>query len=125
VLNLIINATEAVDEGGLVTVATGQEMLDRESLARMTFGADVDTGPYVFVDVVDNGHGISDETLSRMFDPFFSTKDQGRGLGLAAVRGIVRSHQAALRVSSAPGQGTRFRVWLSLMPGRQSRSATN
>ena len=125
VLNLIINATEAVDEGGLVTVATGQEMLDRESLARMTFGADVDAGPYVFVDVVDNGHGISDETLSRMFDPFFSTKDQGRGLGLAAVRGIVRSHQAALRVSSAPGQGTRFRVWLSLMPGRQSRSATN
>ena len=125
VLNLIINATEAVDEGGLVTVATGQEMLDRESLARMTFGAEVDAGPYVFVDVVDNGHGISDETLSRMFDPFFSTKDQGRGLGLAAVRGIVRSHQAALRVSSAPGQGTRFRVWLSLMPGRQSRSATN
>jgi PAS domain S-box-containing protein len=124
VLNLIINATEAVDEGGLVTVATGQEMLDREALARMTFGADVDPGPYVFVDVVDNGHGISDETLSRMFDPFFSTKDQGRGLGLAAVRGIVRSHQAALRVSSAPGQGTRFRIWLSLMPGRQSRSAT-
>ena len=125
VLNLIINATEAVDEGGLVTVATGQELLDREALSHMTFGADVDPGPYVFVDVVDNGHGISDETLLRMFDPFFSTKDQGRGLGLAAVRGIVRSHQAALRVSSAPGQGTRFRVWLSLMPGRQVRSATN
>ena len=124
VLNLIINATEAVDDGGLVTVATGQEALDREMLSRMTFGGDVEPGPYVFIDVVDNGQGMSDETMARMFDPFFSTKETGRGLGLAAVRGIVRSHQAALRVTSAPGQGTRFRVWLSLMPGRQSRPAS-
>jgi PAS domain S-box-containing protein len=124
VLNLIINATEAVDDGGLVTVATGQEAVDRQMLSRMTFGGDVEPGPYVFIDVVDNGYGISDETMARMFDPFFSTKETGRGLGLAAVRGIVRSHQAALRVTSAPGQGTRFRVWLSLMPGRQSRPAT-
>jgi PAS domain S-box-containing protein len=124
VMNLIINATEAVDEGGMVTVATGQESLDREMLSRMTFGADVEPGPYVFIDVVDNGQGMSEETMARMFDPFFSTKETGRGLGLAAVRGIVRSHQAALRVTSAPGQGTRFRVWVSLMPGRQSRPAT-
>jgi signal transduction histidine kinase len=124
VLNLIINATEAVDEGGLVTVVTGQEALDREMLSRMTFGGDVEPGPYVFIDVVDNGQGMSDETMARMFDPFYSTKETGRGLGLAAVRGIVRSHQAALRVTSAPGQGTRFRAWLSLMPGRQSRPAT-
>jgi PAS domain S-box-containing protein len=124
VLNLIINATEAVDDGGLVTVATGQEALDRQMLSRMTFGSDVEPGPYVFIDVVDNGQGMSDETMARMFDPFFSTKETGRGLGLAAVRGIVRSHQAALRVTSAPGQGTRFRVWLSLMPGRQSRPAS-
>jgi len=124
VLNLIVNATEAVDEGGLVTVATGQETLDREALSKMTFGSDVEPGRYVFVDVVDNGHGIGEETMARMFDPFFSTKETGRGLGLAAVRGIVRSHQAALRVTSAPGQGTRFRVWLSLIPGRQSRPAT-
>ena len=123
VLNLIMNATEAVDEGGLVTVATGQESLDREALSKMTFGSDAEPGRYVFVDVVDNGHGISEETMTRMFDPFFSTKETGRGLGLAAVRGIVRSHQAALRVTSAPGQGTRFRVWLSLIPGRQSRPA--
>ena len=124
VLNLIINATEAVDEGGLVTVATGQEALDRDMLSRMTFGADVEPGPYVFMDVVDNGLGMSDETMIRMFDPFYSTKETGRGLGLAAVRGIVRSHQAALRVTSASGQGTRFRIWLSLMPGRQSRPTT-
>ena len=124
VLNLIINATEAVDENGLVTVATGQEAVHRQMLSRMTFGADAEPGPYVFIDVVDNGQGMTEETMARMFDPFFSTKETGRGLGLAAVRGIVRSHQAALRVTSAPGQGSRFRVWISLMPGRQSRSAT-
>jgi signal transduction histidine kinase len=123
VLNLIINATEAVEEHGLVTVATGQEAVHREMLSRMTFGADVEPGPYVFIDVVDNGQGMTEETMTRVFDPFYSTKETGRGLGLAAVRGIVRSHQAALRVTSAPGQGTRFRVWLSLMPGRQSRPA--
>ena len=118
ITNLIVNATEAVAEGGLVTVATGQETLDREALSHMTYGGEVEPGRYVFVDVVDNGHGMTDETQARMFDPFFSTRDLGRGLGLAAVRGIVRSHHAALRVTSAPGQGTRVRVWLSLMPGR-------
>ncbi len=121
-LNLILNAIEAVDTGGVVTVETGQESLDREALARMTYGSDVEPGRYVFVDVVDNGHGMCEQTQERMFDPFFSTKEAGRGLGLATVRGIVRSHQAALRVTSAPGQGTRMRVWLSQMPGRQVRA---
>ena len=115
VLNLIINATEAVDEHGLVTVETGRELLDREALRHMRFGSDVPAGPYVFIDVVDNGHGMNDETLARIFDPFFSTKETGRGLGMAAVRGIVRSHNAALRVTTAPGQGTRFRVWFPLV----------
>ncbi len=114
VLNLIINATEAVEEDGVVTVETGEELLERGLLKHMTFGNDVEPGRYVFIDVVDNGSGISDHTLTRMFDPFFSTKDQGRGLGMAAVRGIVRSHRAALRVTSAEGQGTRFRVWFPL-----------
>lgn len=115
VLNLIINATEAVDEAGVVTVETGEEIIDRGMLKNMTFGADVEVGRYVFIDVVDNGHGMNDDTLARMFDPFFSTKDQGRGLGMAAVRGIVRSHHAALRVTTAAGQGTRFRVWFPLV----------
>ena len=114
VLNLIINATEAVDEDGVVTVETGEELLERGLLKHMTFGNDAEPGRYVFIDVVDNGSGMTDHTLARMFDPFFSTKDQGRGLGMAAVRGIVRSHRAALRVTSAEGQGTRFRVWFPL-----------
>jgi PAS domain S-box-containing protein len=114
VLNLIINAAEAVDDAGVITVETGEETRDRAILKKMTFGADVAPGRYVFIDVVDNGVGMNDDTLSRMFDPFFSTKDTGRGLGMAAVRGIVSSHRAALRVTSAEGQGTRFRVWFPL-----------
>lgn len=123
VLNLIINGTEAVDESGVVTVETGEEIVDRGMLKNMTFGADVEVGRYVFIDVVDNGHGMSDDTLARMFDPFFSTKDHGRGLGMAAVRGIVRSHHAALRVTTAVGQGTRFRVWFPLVLSSHSTSA--
>jgi PAS domain S-box-containing protein len=115
VLNLIVNAAEAVEEhGGVITVETGEEVLDRHLLKHMTFGNDVPAGRYVFIDVVDNGVGMSEHTLARMFDPFFSTKDSGRGLGMAAVRGIVRSHRAALRVTSAERQGTRFRVWFPL-----------
>ena len=114
VLNLIINAAEAVDENGVITVETGEESLDRGMLKKMTFGDNVAAGRYVFIDVVDNGVGMSEHTLARMFDPFFSTKDAGRGLGMAAVRGIVRSHRAALRVTSNEGQGTRFRIWFPL-----------
>ncbi|HET9706114.1 MAG TPA: histidine kinase N-terminal 7TM domain-containing protein [Vicinamibacterales bacterium] len=114
VLNLIVNAAEAVDDNGVITVETGCENLDREVLRKMTFGSEVPQGPYVFIDVVDNGIGMSEHTLTRMFDPFYSTKDTGRGLGMAAVRGIVRSHKAALRVTSAERQGTRFRVWFPL-----------
>ena len=114
VLNLIVNAAEAVDDAGVITVETGEESLGRALLAQMTFGDNVSPGRYVFIDVADNGAGMNEHTMTRMFDPFFSTKDQGRGLGMAAVRGIVRSHRAALRVTSAEGQGTRFRVWFPL-----------
>ena len=82
-------------------------------------------GDYVFIDVVDNGVGMSEQTLARMFDPFYSTKDTGRGLGMAAVRGIVRSHRAALRVTSKEGQGTRFRVWFPLGLSIHSTSAAS
>jgi signal transduction histidine kinase len=126
VLNLIINAAEAVDDQhGVITVATGREALDTATLKQMTFGSEVPPGDYVFIDVVDNGHGMSEHTLARMCDPFFSTKDHGRGLGMAAVRGIVGSHRAALRVTSKEGQGTRFRVWFPLGLSIHSTSAAS
>jgi len=125
VLNLIVNAAEAVDDDGVVTVETGEELLDRAALKKMTFGVDLPAGKYVFIDVVDNGVGMSEDTLARLFDPFFSTKGTGRGLGMAAVRGIVRSHRAALRVTSAVGQGTRFRIWFPLGLSIHSTSAAS
>ena len=125
VMNLIVNAAEAVDDHGVITVETGEETLDAGILKKMTFGADIEPGRHVFIDVVDNGVGMDDHTLTRIFDPFFSTKDQGRGLGMAAVRGIIRSHRAALRVTSAKGQGTRFRVWFPLGLSIHSTSAAS
>ena len=125
VLNLIVNAAEAVDDHGVITVETGTETLNQAMLQQMTFGDQVDPGPYVFIDVVDNGIGMSEHTMARMFDPFYSTKDTGRGLGMAAVRGIVRSHRAALRVTSKERQGTRFRVWFPLGLSIHSTSAAS
>ena len=124
-LNLIVNAAEAVDEGGVITVETGAESVDRTMLKTMTFGNDIGPGRYVFIDVVDTGAGMNDHTLSRMFDPFFSTKDTGRGLGMAAVRGIIRSHRAALRVTTAERQGTRFRAWFPLGVSIHATSASS
>ena len=111
-MNLIINAAEAVDENsGVVSVTTGVERLPAWTLADMTFGRDIEPGTYAFLDVRDNGPGMDAETLARIFNPFFTTKHSGHGLGLAAVQGIVRGHRGALHVASAPGQGARFRVW--------------
>jgi signal transduction histidine kinase len=111
-MNLIINAAEAVDENtGTVTVSTGVERLADASLAGMTFGGDVEPGMYAFLDVRDNGPGMDAETREKIFNPFFTTKQSGHGLGLAAVQGIVRGHHGALRVESVLGIGSRFRVW--------------
>ena len=66
----------------------------------------------MWLEVRDNGCGMSEETSKKIFDPFFSTKFTGRGLGLSAVQGIVRGHKGALEVQSAPGRGTTFRVFI-------------
>jgi signal transduction histidine kinase len=114
VLNLIVNASEAVDDGGRVTVSGGTEMLDTTTLTTMTFSAEAVPGHFSYVEVSDTGPGMDRGTLARIFDPFFSTKQTGRGLGLAAVQGIVRSHRGALRVDTAPGRGTTFKVWFPI-----------
>jgi signal transduction histidine kinase len=114
IMNLIINAADAVDEGGEIHVTTGVERLTLAQMREMNFGDEAAPGRYAFFDVRDNGCGMSAETLRKIFDPFFTTKHHGHGLGLAAVQGIVIGHRGALRVTSDPSWGSRFRVWFPL-----------
>jgi two-component system, cell cycle sensor histidine kinase and response regulator CckA len=114
--NLILNAAEAMEEGGgALSIQTGFKDLDAEAARRLD-GWGIAPGPCVFLAVTDSGCGMDAATSSKMFDPFFTTKFTGRGLGLAAVSGIVRAHRGAVDVDSAPGQGTRFTVLLPASP---------
>ena len=111
VMNLIINASEAKAEaGGVIRVSSGVLEADREYLAGTVLGADLPEGSYVYLRVNDNGSGMDQETAAKIFDPFFTTKFAGRGLGLAAVLGIVRGHHGTIEVVTRPGEGTTFTV---------------
>jgi signal transduction histidine kinase/CheY-like chemotaxis protein len=115
VMNLITNASDALNgQGGVLAVHTGARPCDRAALRSRYLPDDLPEGAYAFVEVRDSGCGMSEETLPRIFDPFFTTKSTGRGLGLAAVLGIVRGHRGTLHVSSSPGQGTTFEVLFPL-----------
>ena len=111
VMNLITNASDAVGSSeGHIAIRTGTVDADRGYLAQTVLGDDLSEGSYVYFEVVDTGCGMDAETRSRIFDPFFTTKFTGRGLGLAAVLGIVRGHKGAIKIESEPGRGTHFRV---------------
>jgi two-component system, cell cycle sensor histidine kinase and response regulator CckA len=116
VMNLIINGAEAIPAGaaGTVTVRTREMPIDEAWMrSRRLIGAEQMTpGPHVGLEVQDDGAGMDQATLDRIFDPFFTTKFTGRGLGLAAVLGIVRGHHGGLTVESALGRGTTFRIFL-------------
>ncbi len=110
-MNLAINAGEAIgSHDGQITVRTGTQVVNDEYLRQHAEAADLRPGEYVTLEVRDTGSGMDEATKSRIFDPFFSTKFTGRGLGLAAVAGIVRSHKGAIVVTTAPGKGTTFAV---------------
>ncbi len=119
IMNLVINAAEAVDEGKTETVRiiTRTEFVDQPSIDQMFTPNGIAPGPYVALEVRDAGSGMDALTLSRIFDPFFTTKFTGRGLGLAAVLGIVRGHKGALHVESAPGNGSIFKVLFPVNEG--------
>ena len=107
--NLIQNAVEA---GGEISIGTGTLHLTRAALDRYDVGREANPGLYVYLEVIDTGVGMTEETRSRMFEPFFTTKFVGRGLGLAAVEGLIRAHGGALAVQTMPGAGTTVRVFL-------------
>jgi PAS domain S-box-containing protein len=112
VMNLLLNAAEAIPEGctGDVAIKAALEQVDEDCIRQDFATYDLQPGAYVALEVRDTGIGMDEATIERIFEPFFSTKFTGRGLGLAAVLGIVRGHRGALKVWSAPGQGTIFKV---------------
>jgi len=112
VMNLVANAADALGpDGGRIEVRTGMIEADRALLDGCSLGADREPGPYVTLEVRDNGVGIDETTRERILDPFFTTKPSGRGLGLAVVIGIIRGHAGALQIESEEG-ATCFRVFL-------------
>jgi len=117
IMNLIINASEAIaDKTGLITLTTGAAFYDSAYLKNTYLGDNLPEGEYVYLEVSDTGCGMDRKTLSKIFDPFFTTKFTGRGLGLAAVIGIVRGHNGAIEVHSEPGSGTTIRILFPSSP---------
>ena len=113
VVNLVTNAVEALgDNQGDITVTTGVASLTAAGLAGLQGDEAPQPGDYLYLEVTDSGSGMDPETRRRMFDPFFSTKFTGRGLGLAAVLGIIRGHHGVVKVRSAKGHGATITVYL-------------
>jgi len=109
VMNLVTNASESLEEkAGVITIRTGRWNVDRETLNRSLFGNSMEPGEYAFLKINDSGSGMDEETQAHLFDPFFSTKFAGRGLGMATVAGITKRHNAAIKVNSKLNSGTVF-----------------
>lgn len=112
ILNLLINASEALEgEAGEVTLKTGSVTLNAVEVQKLLPSSDLPAGDYVFIEVTDTGIGMDEETKNNLFNPFFSTKFTGRGLGMSAVLGIVRNHSGGIDVASQLGKGSTFTVY--------------
>ena len=115
VMNLIINAAEAIEESpGFIRISTGVHICDQAFLEGSLLDEKLKPGHFLFLKVSDNGCGMNEMTLKRLFDPFFTTKFTGRGLGMSAVLGIMKIHGGALFVKSEPGEGTTFKALFPL-----------
>ena len=112
IINLLTNASEALEEKeGEIQLSTGLCTLTDQEIKSLFFYGNLRTGEYLFLQVKDSGVGIPPDQVQSIFDPFFSTKFTGRGLGLAAVLGIVRSHNGGIQVYSQPGEGTEVTIY--------------
>jgi PAS domain S-box-containing protein len=124
IINLLMNAAEAIGENeGTVRIQTGVETVNEGETATNVLGNPVAAGRYVCIEVSDSGIGIDEKMHAQIFDPFFTTKFTGRGLGLAAVHGIVRTLGGAIWVRSAAGKGATFRVLLPVCAGGRPSNA--
>ena len=122
-MNLAVNARDAMPRGGTIRVETANVELSEAYVAQD--GAGIEPGPYVLLEVGDTGCGIDAANQSRIFEPFFTTKEEGKGtgLGLAMVYGIVKQSGGFVRVHSAPGEGARFQIWLPRIAVREEEKA--
>ena len=119
IMNLVINGAEAMgDKPGEIIIATATQDVDEAYIASTLGAAPIKPGRYVDLQIHDTGSGMSQETIDRIFDPFFTTKFTGRGLGLAAVLGIVRGHKGAIKVYSTRARGTTFKILLPVTDQR-------
>lgn len=127
VMNLAINGAEAIPEArrGTVRIATRRQEVDEHYIRGQAGAAagELTPGVYVLLEVHDNGCGMDEGIQARIFEPFFTTKFTGRGLGLAAVLGIVRGHSGSIQVSSSPGNGSLFRVLFPAVGAAAERPA--
>jgi len=114
VMNLVTNASEALspEGGGSITVRTGEQVLDATYLKTLVPAIPIPPGRYVVLEISDTGCGMSRETVQRIFDPFFTTKFTGRGLGLSALMGILRTHGGSIKVYSEVGHGTSMKIFM-------------
>lgn len=118
VMNLLTNASDALKDGtGVITVRTSVAYFDRFTLSETFVASDISEGYYAVLEIADDGCGITAEMLPRIFDPYFSTKFIGRGLGLSSTLSVVQRHRGAIKVISEDGRGTIFRLLLPLAPG--------
>ncbi len=112
ITNLVTNAVEATGDHPIeIRLSVGSQHCDAVQLSRLAPGENLPKGNYVWLRVADNGRGMDKETLEKVFDPFFTTKFTGRGLGMAAVMGILRAHRGGVRIDSRPDAGTTVTIY--------------
>ncbi len=120
IMNLVINASEAIGKkSGVISINTGLTRVDASYLGGTLSAPELPSGTYVHLEVSDSGCGMDAKTQAKIFDPFFTTKFTGRGLGLAAVLGIVRSNKGAVKVYSEVGRGTTFKLLFPYVSGSE------
>jgi len=126
IMNMVINASEAIgDKQGRIGIATGTMYVDVDYLSNAIFSgasSEVKEGNYVFLEVYDNGCGMSRKTQKKIFEPFFTTKFTGRGLGMSAIQGIMRGHHGIIQLYSELGKGTTFKLLFPALSGQETKS---
>lgn len=124
VMNLVANSVDAIDgESGVIEITTGLTRVDELRLSQCMFTEGVVEGAYLYVRVKDTGKGIEADQISRIFDPFYSEKGVGKGLGLSSMSGIVRQHRGFVQVVSEPGEGSEFSVYFPVLVYEESMAA--